>query len=159
MFELDLVGKPPLVNPLEDDCSVKIVVPKPPNCQYNLCLKDLPPVTFLHINIGISQRDWIYGGAREQGHSASSQPGLGEYRNQMVSSRGGNVYNKPGGSLSYDYYEKGDEIFLYQRTFSVVKSPPNFLFNFSIFSFNFFNSLLLFFIWNFPLNISNHWTP
>ena len=65
MFELDLVGKPPLVNPLEDDCSVKIVVPKPPNCQYNLCLKDLPPVTFLHINIGISQRDWIYGGRRD----------------------------------------------------------------------------------------------
>ena len=49
MFERVLVGNPPLVIPLEDGCSVKIVVPKPLNCQYNLCLKDLPPVTFLHI--------------------------------------------------------------------------------------------------------------
>ena len=158
MFELHLVGKPPLVIPLEDDCSVKIVVPKPPNCQYNLCLKDLPPVTFLHINIGISQRDWIYGGTN-QGHSASSQPGLGEYRNQMVSSKGGDVYNKPGGSLSYDYYKRGDGIFFVSKNIFCAQNPPKFstlFFNsffFSILSIHFYSL-----IWNFPLKISNHWT-
>ena len=101
---------------------------------------DVPPYQYRHFTAGLNI--W-----REEGHSASSQPGLGEYRNQMVSSRGGNVYNKPGGSLSYDYYEKGDEIFLYQRTFSVVKSPPNFLLFFQFFLFfYFFYSLLLFYL-------------
>ena len=45
------------VIPLEDDYSLgEDWCPRIPQCcQYNLCLKDLPVVTFLHINIGISQ--------------------------------------------------------------------------------------------------------
>ena len=92
---------------------------------------DVPPYQYRHFTAGLNI--W-----REEGHSASSQPGLGEYRNQMVSSRGGNVYNKPGGSLSYDYYEIGDGIFFVSKNIFCGQKPPEFSIQFFNFFFQFF---------------------